>query len=136
MEYKTKSAAETKKLGEKLAKKLKKGGVVCLYGDLGAGKTTFIQGLAWGLGIIQRVNSPTFIIARRYPLESRYFYHVDLYRLTSLEEVKAIGIEEMWDNHNVMAIEWPEKIEQILPKYIKIKFKQIKNDERQIEIIY
>ncbi|MEK7127543.1 MAG: tRNA (adenosine(37)-N6)-threonylcarbamoyltransferase complex ATPase subunit type 1 TsaE, partial [Patescibacteria group bacterium] len=60
------------------------------------------------------------------------FYHVDLYRLTSLEEAKAIGIEEMWDNNNVVVIEWPEIIEKILPKHIKVKFTQINENERQI----
>ncbi|MEK7127268.1 MAG: tRNA (adenosine(37)-N6)-threonylcarbamoyltransferase complex ATPase subunit type 1 TsaE, partial [Patescibacteria group bacterium] len=64
----SKSPAQTRKLGFELGKKLINGGVVCLYGGLGAGKTTFIQGLARGLGIKQRVNSPTFIVARRYKL--------------------------------------------------------------------
>lgn len=128
----SKSAAQTRKLGFELAKKIKNGGVVCLSGGLGAGKTTFIQGLARGLGIKQRVNSPTFIVARRYKLKDKFFYHVDLYRLTSLEEAKAIGIEEMWDNNNVVVIEWPEIIEKILPKHIKVEFIIKNQNERQI----
>ncbi len=109
----TKSALETKKLGEKLSKRFTKGVVVCLRGELGAGKTTFIQGVAKGLKIKKRINSPTFIIARRYD----NFWHIDLYRLTSYKEAYAIGIEEIInDKTSVVLIEWPEKIKKILPK--------------------
>lgn len=132
MVYKTKSARGTQKLGFVLGQKIKPGGVVFLYGDLGAGKTTFVQGLAKGLGIKQRVNSPTFIIARKY----NKFFHVDLYRLTSLDEVKNIGLEEMFLNNNVVVVEWPELIESIAPPHIKVKFKPLNDNERQIEIIY
>lgn len=129
----SKSSGDTKKFGEELGKKLlKTGGIVCLYGNLGAGKTTFIQGLAKGLKIKQRVNSPTFIIARQY----NNFFHVDLYRLKTLVDAKNLGIEEMWSTNNVVCIEWPEIIEGILPKHIKVIFKTINENERQIEIIY
>ncbi|MBI3559120.1 tRNA (adenosine(37)-N6)-threonylcarbamoyltransferase complex ATPase subunit type 1 TsaE [Candidatus Gottesmanbacteria bacterium] len=109
----TKTAQETRNLGEKLAEKIKNGGVVCLYGDLGAGKTTFVQGIAKGLGIKKQITSPTFIIMRSYGR----LWHLDLYRLNSLEEIKALGVEEIWqDENNILVIEWPEKIEPILPE--------------------
>lgn len=125
MEIITATAKETKDLGRNFAGKFKNGGVICLLGDLGSGKTTFTQGLAEGLGLKRRIVSPTFIIARQYELTEdntkedsggSYFYHVDLYRLSSLEEAKAIGIEEMWQKNNIVVIEWPEKIASVLPR--------------------
>ncbi len=108
---------ETADLGRKLAKKIRSGGVICLYGRLGAGKTTLTQFIARHLGIKQKVISPTFIIARRYNFKNNFFYHVDLYRLKDLNDAQAIGIEEMWGNpRNIVVIEWPEIIESILPK--------------------
>lgn len=83
----TESAAETAKVGETLAHELTDGGspsrILCLYGDLGSGKTTFTQGFARGLGITSRLLSPTFIIVRRYtiPGSEKFLYHIDLYRL-------------------------------------------------------
>jgi tRNA threonylcarbamoyladenosine biosynthesis protein TsaE len=132
--YKTQSAKETQQLGYELGQKIKKGGLVLLFGGLGSGKTTFVQGLARGLGIKQRVNSPTFIVARRYDLAGRFFYHVDLYRLTSLEDVRGIGLEEMWIGRNVVVIEWPELVEQIVPKHVKVRFAILGENEREITI--
>lgn len=131
----THNSSETQKYGEKLAEKLKNGGIVCLYGELGAGKTTLVQGIAKGLGIKQRINSPTFIIARKYD----NFWHIDLYRLNSLEETEAIGIKEILeDTNNIVVIEWPEKIKNILPKhYVEIKLRVVSELEREIhETIY
>ncbi len=128
----TKSALETQKYGEKLASKLKSGGVLCLYGDLGAGKTTLVQGLAKGLGIKRRITSPTFIIMRKY----ENFWHIDLYRL---ENADSLGLLEIFaDPKNIVIIEWPEIIKKVLPEhYIKIRIKDLNNDRRQIdEIIY
>ncbi len=128
----TKTALETQKYGEKLASKLKNGGVLCLYGDLGAGKTTLVQGLAKGLGIKRRITSPTFIIMRKY----ENFWHIDLYRL---ENADSLGLLEIFaDPKNIVIIEWPEIIKNILPKhYIEIKIKNISETEREIdETIY
>jgi tRNA threonylcarbamoyladenosine biosynthesis protein TsaE len=88
--------------------------VVALRGDLGAGKTCFIQGLAAGLGVESPVTSPTFVLiaehAGRLP-----FYHVDLYRTENLEEIRALGLEELLDGSGVTAIEWAEKADPLLP---------------------
>lgn len=130
----TSNEKETRLFGKKLAKRLKGGGVICLYGDLGAGKTTLVQGIAEGLGIDRRINSPTFIIVRKYD----DFWHIDLYRLKSLEEARAVGIEEILsDPKNVVAIEWPEVIQDILPKHhIEVRI-NIVGQKREInEIIY
>jgi tRNA threonylcarbamoyladenosine biosynthesis protein TsaE len=142
MEIVTKSARETQDLGEKIGLDLKSGGLICLYGDLGSGKTTFMQGLALGLGIKKRVLSPTFIIMRQYPLAINHLpsiinlYHVDLYRIKDEKDVESLGLQEIWsDPKNVMAIEWPEKIEKILPeKRTNIYFEYVGENKRKIRI--
>lgn len=136
MVIKTKSFLETQKAGGEFAKEIKDGGVVCLYGDLGAGKTTFVQGVARALGIEGRVVSPTFIIVRKY----KNFWHVDLYRMNSIEEIDGLGLAEICaDPKNIVFIEWPERMGKLLPKKRwEVKFNQIGDNEREIsyEIIY
>src|SRR3989344_3335881 len=103
----TKNFKETQKLGCDFAKVLKKEDIVCLYGDLGSGKTTFVQGLAEGLGIKSRIISPTFIIMRSHELKNGMFYHIDLYRIGSERDLEGLGIEEIINNKsNIVAIEW------------------------------
>lgn len=115
----TKTAEETKTLGQKLASSLKPGDVVCLYGDLGSGKTTFTQGLARGLGLKILLTSPTFILLRHYPLpnKSLTLYHIDLYRLENEHEIKELGLPTLFtDNNAITVIEWAEKAKNLLPK--------------------
>lgn len=128
----TKSIKETQKLGEELAKRVQNGGVICLYGDLGAGKTTLVQGIARGLGIKQKVVSPTFIIVRKYG----QLWHVDLYRLRNLLEIKDLGLEELWqDKRNIVVVEWPERAVGLWPKNaIKITLETVGESERKISI--
>ncbi|MBW6441535.1 tRNA (adenosine(37)-N6)-threonylcarbamoyltransferase complex ATPase subunit type 1 TsaE [Patescibacteria group bacterium] len=132
MENITKSTGETKKLAFEIAKRIKNGDVIALYGDLGGGKTTFTRYLVEGLGLENRVQSPTFVVARKYG----YVNHVDLYRLTSKEEAKDIGIEEMIsDEESITVIEWPEIIEDLFPrKAVKIYFEYIDENTRKITI--
>ncbi|MCL4390482.1 MAG: tRNA (adenosine(37)-N6)-threonylcarbamoyltransferase complex ATPase subunit type 1 TsaE [Patescibacteria group bacterium] len=136
MTIKTHSGAQTQKFGEEFAKKIAGGAglpaggqVVCLYGDLGAGKTTFVQGMARGLGIKKRIVSPTFIIVRQY----KKLFHIDLYRLDSAAN---LGLEEiMGESGNIVLIEWPEKIENILPKnHWEIRFKIVNEKTREISV--
>ena len=165
MEIVTKSSQETKKLGEEVANNLVDSGlwmvdserakhqtpntehsnVLALTGGLGSGKTTFLQGFASGLGIEQRVISPTFIIMRKYDSrikiqESRFknFYHIDLYRLERNveQDVKNLGLEEIWTNpENIVAIEWAEKIKDSVPKSATwIKFKNLGGESRRISV--
>ena len=126
----TTSAKQTQAFGQEFAKNLAEGAVVCLRGDLGAGKTTLVQGIAKGLGVARKINSPTFIIARRY----HRLWHVDLYRLNSLDEAKAMGIEEILeDKDRIILIEWPAKIESLLPrKRWEIKLEHVSENERKI----
>ena len=105
----SKSEAETETAGEQFAKTLPDGAVVALYGDLGAGKTAFVRGMARGLGIDARVSSPTFTIVNEY-LGSRELYHFDMYRLGSSDELFDIGWEDYLSRGGVCAVEWSENV--------------------------
>ena len=132
----TNSKEETVVLAEKLAKDLKGGDFLAFYGDLGAGKTTFIQGLAKGLGIEKRIISPTFIIMRHYKLPKGNFYHVDLYRTQSRHDLLGIGLDQIiQDENNIVALEWSEKIGDLMPKKrIEIRLKYLDDNQREINI--
>lgn len=123
--------------------------VIALVGELGSGKTTFVQGLAEGLGIENRVISPTFILLRIYNIpgssndpgsleHERRFYHVDLYRLEeNLEdEVRNLGLEDVWNKkNNVVVIEWAEKIKKMLPSQTMwVHFAVLGDKERRVTI--
>ena len=105
----SKSEAETEAAGEQFAKTLPDGAVVALYGDLGAGKTAFVRGMARGLGIDARVSSPTFTIVNEY-LGARELYHFDMYRLGSSDELFDIGWEDYLSRGGVCAVEWSENV--------------------------
>lgn len=134
--FTTKTLEETQRIAFDLAKSLKEGDVLCLYGELGSGKTTFVQGLAKGLGIKKRIISPTFIIARQYRLKDLTFYHIDLYRAQAYNDLLSVGIGEiLGDLGNIVAIEWAEKLNELLPKKrIDLKFRLINDDTREIEL--
>ncbi|OGY22894.1 MAG: tRNA (adenosine(37)-N6)-threonylcarbamoyltransferase complex ATPase subunit type 1 TsaE [Candidatus Woykebacteria bacterium RBG_13_40_15] len=139
MEIITNSAEETRSFAKKISKNLKPGNILSLYGSLGAGKTTFIQGLAQGLGFRQRVFSPTFVIARPYKIEQgniKTLYHIDLYRLEGVGDIENTGIEELLlDKEAVSTIEWPEKIEKWLPKKaIKVRLETLGKEKRKITV--
>lgn len=139
MEIITNSTRATQDAGEKLSDSLKGGEVVALSGDLGAGKTHFIQGLAKGLGVESRINSPTFIIMRDYDyLDNKHFYHVDLYRLEENinHELENLGILGLWqDKSNIFAIEWAEKAAEFLPENtIFVSIEALGEEKRKIII--
>lgn len=132
------STTDTLKIAQDLANNTKSGVVIGLYGDLGAGKTTFTQGLAQALGVIQPVKSPTFTIMNQYPLPTGKgnFYHLDLYRIKSINDIKSLDLEELiQENIHIIVIEWPEKIADLLPSNtIKIYFKTLSENQRSITI--
>lgn len=110
-----------------------------LYGEMGAGKTTFVQAFCRQLGFHGTATSPTFALVNRYPLSlpnnpgATEVYHLDLYRLSALEEAWSIGIEEYLDDHQYCFVEWPERIEPLLPPEImRIKLEIIDNYSRKI----
>ncbi|MDO8676300.1 MAG: tRNA (adenosine(37)-N6)-threonylcarbamoyltransferase complex ATPase subunit type 1 TsaE [Candidatus Azambacteria bacterium] len=142
----SKSANETKKIAVSLAEKIKERSllktalVIALEGDLGSGKTTFIQGLAKELGVKENVLSPTFVIQKDFSLSLknfRNFYHIDAYRLKNSNELLDLGFEDLIKNsENLIVIEWADKIRRILPKHIiKIKFFNLGGNRRKISII-
>lgn len=143
----TKSSHETAQFGEKLASGLKWGSqdpvsglphVLCLYGDLGSGKTTFVQGFARGLGITDRLLSPTFLIVRRHnlPSEQGFLYHLDLYRIESSRELEEIGLYDMvTDQSSYVLIEWAEKLGNSLPKErVDLHFEVIEDNVHKITV--
>jgi tRNA threonylcarbamoyladenosine biosynthesis protein TsaE len=114
LELATASPEETRDVGEALAGTLREGDVVSLTGDLGAGKTTLVQGVARGLGVRDPVLSPTFTLVREYRGLHRV-YHVDIYRLDRVQDVLDLGFEELLDSGGVVLIEWGDAIEALLP---------------------
>lgn len=158
MEIFTTSPGQTKKLGKILAKEIwhflssKKALVLGLEGDLGGGKTTFLQGLAKGLGIREKILSPTFVIMRKFPisngarqsgrvaggLEPQFlnFYHIDCYRIEKSKEILDLGFKEIISNpKNIVAIEWADRIQKILPgDTIIFKFSLVAKKKRKIMI--
>ncbi len=112
----TSSPEQTWKVGEQLGALLGPGDTVCLYGDLGAGKTSFSYGIATGLNVKdQYITSPTFTFVNEY--QGRVpFYHIDLYRLKDRDELENIGFEEYIDSDGVTVIEWAERAEEELPE--------------------
>jgi tRNA threonylcarbamoyladenosine biosynthesis protein TsaE len=135
-EYVTNSFEETQKLGEEFAQKLVLGDFVAFYGNLGSGKTTFIQGLARGLGVKRRIISPTFIIVRHYKIENGSFYHIDLYRTENKNDLLGLGLDEIIeDKNNIIALEWAEKMGEMLPqKRIDVHCEYLENDKRRIAV--
>lgn len=138
----TKSAQETKDLGEELghyvSQKEGNATVICLYGDLGSGKTTFVQGFAKGLGIRSRLLSPTFIIVRRYSLIERagFLYHIDLYRIKNEKDLRELGISEILaDTHSFVLIEWAEKLDSLLPsERVNVRCMTLENGNHQVVV--
>ncbi|MBL7197248.1 MAG: tRNA (adenosine(37)-N6)-threonylcarbamoyltransferase complex ATPase subunit type 1 TsaE [Candidatus Omnitrophica bacterium] len=142
------SSEETVNFAKRLARFLRKGQVLGFFGNLGSGKTTFIKGLAKGLGLKDRINSPSFVILKVYSFKENYskikrannkkllLYHFDLYRLTSLKELEDIGYEDFISNSGICVIEWADKAKKLLPKhYLKIQM-QIKGENiRLINLI-
>jgi len=133
LKVKTKGPEETRRLARDLASKISKGTTILLYGELGAGKTTFVQGLAEGLGVPEEVyvSSPTFSLINEYPGRQK-LYHVDLYRLAP-EEVEDLGLPEL-ASQGVMVIEWAERLPFSFPQEMIIKFKILSPEERELEI--
>lgn len=131
----THSFEETQKVGFEFGQSLHAGDIACLYGDLGSGKTTFVQGLAQGLGIQRRIISPTFIIMRTYEVgSSKKFYHIDLYRTETEHDIKGLGILELLgDQKTIVAIEWPEKMGGLVPKKrVDVYLESLNENERKI----
>jgi tRNA threonylcarbamoyladenosine biosynthesis protein TsaE len=130
----THSESETSAAGRDFARTLSPGAVVLLAGDLGAGKTAFVRGMAEGLGIASdEVSSPTFTLIQEYRGGRMPLYHVDLYRLTSVE-VNDLGLDDMTLEGGVTAIEWPDRLPRGFPDATLVRIEHGEGDERTIHI--
>jgi tRNA threonylcarbamoyladenosine biosynthesis protein TsaE len=127
------SASETKAAGTRLAEKIQAGDVLALVGDLGAGKTQFVKGLAKGLGSTAVVTSPTFTLVHEYQGNRLPIYHFDFYRIESLAALWAIGFDEIVFGDGVSVIEWADRfVDAIPPRARWIKFEIVSDDQRRI----
>ncbi len=134
MVIETQSEAETVRVGEELGKRLRPGDVVAFYGDLGAGKTAFIRGVARGLGVTARVSSPTFTVVNEYPGPVPLF-HFDMYRLGSSDELFEIGWEDYLVRDGVCCVEWTENVEDAMPEdAIRVRIDKTGDLSRRITV--
>ena len=132
--YISRSEAETEMIGERFAKQLTDGTVVAMYGDLGAGKTAFVRGMARGMGLSCRVSSPTFTIVNEYEGE-RELIHFDMYRLESADELFDIGWEDYLARGAVCAGEWSEKVEDaFFGNETVVRIEKLSDTERKITV--
>jgi tRNA threonylcarbamoyladenosine biosynthesis protein TsaE len=127
------SPEQTQRFGARLATLLEPGDVIGLVGELGSGKTVFVQGLARGLGVRESVHSPTFILANEYRSGSLPLYHVDAYRVRSAGEALGFGLEDYLNSSGVTVIEWADRIREALPaEHLLIEFRHISDSKRGI----
>lgn len=135
--YKTDSSAQTEKIGFRLAKSVRYGSVIAMFGDLGAGKTAFTRGFAKGMDILCDVSSPTFALVNEYRGGGKTLYHFDMYRISGWDDLYSTGYFDYLDTGASLIIEWSENIEAILPEdCVRVTIIKTDNpDERNIEII-
>ena len=133
-EFITNSERETEELGRRFAEKLPDGTVVAMYGDLGAGKTAFVRGMARGLGLDCRVSSPTFTIVNEY-LGPRELIHFDMYRLSGADELFDIGWEDYLNRGAICAVEWSENVEDaFFGDEVRVTIEKLSDTGRKITI--
>lgn len=135
----TNSVEETQQFAESIARQMKGGEVLLLSGELGAGKTSFTQGFAKGLGITKRIISPTFIIMRTYDIPDNvmgleHFFHVDLYRVHGEADVEGLGLPEIFNNNTtIVIVEWPDRLGSLKPqKRWELSLSTLGENKRQI----
>lgn len=134
LELMSSSPQATRQIGTSLGKMLRAGDIIFLVGNLGAGKTCLVQGIAWGLGISEFAQSPSFVLVRelygRLPL-----YHMDLYRLDHLEEIADLGLDDYFYGGGVSVVEWAEKGEAVLPpEHLLIQIDYLSDSERRLKL--
>jgi tRNA threonylcarbamoyladenosine biosynthesis protein TsaE len=129
----TSSARETQEVASKIAAHVDQGDLVLLVGELGAGKTTFVQGFGRALGIIEPITSPTFTLAREYDGDRLTLHHLDVYRLEQIDEVLDLALPELLDSASVTLIEWGDAIIPALPsEYLEIRLEYGDDDDERV----
>lgn len=127
------SVEQTQAFGARLGAQLRAGDVVALQGDLGAGKTNFVQGIARGLGVTEDVNSPTFILANEYHSGRLPLYHVDAYRISDAAEAEAFGLDDYLFGDGITVIEWAERVREALPREVLwLELEYVSENERAL----
>ncbi|MDI6762429.1 MAG: tRNA (adenosine(37)-N6)-threonylcarbamoyltransferase complex ATPase subunit type 1 TsaE [Thermodesulfobacteriota bacterium] len=135
--FQSKSPSETLRFGKQIGRLLQRGDVVALMGELGAGKTQFIKGLAQGVGVGKSVyvSSPSFTLINEYNGEIP-FYHIDLYRLEEEKEAEELGLEEYFHGEGITAIEWADRIPSLLPgEFLRVNIHYTGKQTRSIELV-
>lgn len=138
LELQTHSPEETERLGERIGALLRPGDVLCLSGDLGAGKTCLTRGLARGWGSSQQPTSPTFTLVNEYrrATDAQRFYHMDCYRLSGAVEARTTALDDILDAPGVLVIEWPERIAAALPdERLWIEIRDLGDSERAFRLV-
>jgi len=132
-EFFSRSAEQTRRLGMRLGALLQPGDVICLSGDLGAGKTTMVQGIAHGWGSLDAVSSPTFVLVNEYRrLDGNRLSHLDAYRLQNALEAEDLDLDNLLEK-GVLVVEWPERIQSALPKeFLLVKLKWMADEQRDL----
>lgn len=141
MDFFSRSPEQTRRVGRRLGSVLQAGDVICLQGDLGAGKTTFVQGIAQGWGSLDSVSSPTFILVNVYRREDQsrsrvtppLLFHMDAYRLDSAPEAEELDLDSMLVQ-GALLIEWPERMNGLIPKeHLWVNLEHIDEEEREMK---
>jgi tRNA threonylcarbamoyladenosine biosynthesis protein TsaE len=133
--YTTRSPEETHALGVRVGGLLRAGDVVLLQGDLGAGKTTFTQGLAAGLGVVGSVTSPTFTLVHEYGGGTAPLFHFDPYRLAGPDDIVDLGFEEYLERDGVVVVEWAERLGRLTPREnLSVRIETTQTDDRAVTI--
>ena len=133
LDFFSRSADQTRRVGMRLGSVLQAGDVVCLQGELGAGKTTFVQGAAQGWGSLDPVSSPTFILVNMYRrADGGQLFHMDAYRIESSAEAEELDLEAMLAQGPLL-IEWPERMESLIPReHLRLEFETLDEEQRQM----
>ncbi|HRY20129.1 MAG TPA: tRNA (adenosine(37)-N6)-threonylcarbamoyltransferase complex ATPase subunit type 1 TsaE [Flexilinea sp.] len=136
LEIFSRSADQTRRFGMRLGRMLQNGDVLCFSGDLGSGKTTFIQGIAQGWGSVDQVTSPTFVLVNEYyRMDGSTLFHMDAYRIDSTLEAEELDIDRML-HQGVLVVEWAERIDSILPKErLTIKMAWVADEQRSLVMV-
>ena len=133
LDFFSRSPEQTRRIGMRLGATLRLGDVICLQGDLGAGKTTFVQGLAQGWGSLDAATSPTFILVNLYRrVDGAQLFHMDAYRLDSASEAEELDLDKML-TEGTLLIEWPERIQSLIPHdHLWLELEYLAEEQRQM----
>jgi tRNA threonylcarbamoyladenosine biosynthesis protein TsaE len=137
LEFFSRSPEQTRRLGIRLGSLIRPGDLICLSGDLGAGKTTLVQGMAQGWGSLDAVSSPTFVICNEYrrPDDHKVLYHLDAYRLSGPDEAIDLDLDRMLES-GAMVVEWAERIQSVLPSArLWMKLRYVADEQRAMVLL-